>query len=199
MRRLAVVLVLVVPLFACSAAPGGADAAIDDASAEATVDASADAIATMDAGHAGDAASDVSSAPDSSNSGVQCTSITVPAHVTPITSSATPPTPAGGTIATGLYHLTAATWYGASKAPGAFGVAWDVSSTDVADADDMNGYLNTETTSYTTSGSDITFTTLKCPSVSPNGTVRKYTATSTTISVLWDDNGATVVFDFTKQ
>ncbi len=201
MRR--IVLFLTVPLLACSAAPDGgadaaSDAALEDASAEATVDASAEASATKDASDA-NTSSDASSAPDASDSGLQCTSIAVPAHITPLASSATPPTPAGGTIAVGLYHLTAATWYGVSTAPGPFGMAWDVTSTDVADADDANGYLRTETTSYTTSGSDITFTTFKCPSVSPNGTVRKYTATSTTLTALWDDNGATVVFDFTKQ
>lgn len=208
-------LLLAFPLLACgsaieptpgddAAAPDAAiEAAAKDAHVEATVDAtSQDTGTTNDASDA--SASDASdAAPDvvvtTKDGGLQCTNIAVPAHITPTASSSTPPTMSGGTIVTGLYHLTAATWYGVTTAPGAFGMAWDVSSTDLADADDANGSLRTETTNYTTSGSDITFTTWKCPSVSPNNTTRQYNATSTTLSVLWTDNGATIVFDFTKQ
>jgi hypothetical protein len=128
MRTIALFFAL--PLVGCSSA----SIAPADAGEDASIDAPADALANADAANeaandAGDASSfDAISTKDAADSSLQCTNIAVPAHVTPVTSSAAPPTPAGGTIASGLYHLTAATWFGVTTAPGAFGMAWDVSS-----------------------------------------------------------------------
>ena len=168
-----------------------------DSSPEATA---SDAAPTGDADATYDASADVVVVDAPADDGGDCNTVPIPTAITAYNSTATAPTPAGGTIAPGLYDLTAATWYdNASSAIGNLRMAMQITSTDIQDVDDESGTLRRENETYTTSGADLTFTTWTCPGSGTNGTVDQYTATATTLDLFWNDSGTIVMFELTKQ
>jgi len=117
------------------------------------------------------------------------------ADVTFQTASGTAPTPAGGTVADGLYALTAAKVYGMAAPPGV-----TVKVTQFKDGDTMYSVAKTPNSEGRTmgtvafSGTDVVLTQT-CPGSGEQS--RKYTATSTQLLDFDTDEDRTIVYEYT--
>jgi hypothetical protein len=122
-------------------------------------------------------------------------------------STASPPTPAGGTISAGTYVLTSETFYGPSgnqqdDRRETFVVSAVTSASFTLDQIHVSGtHTDRSRGAVLVSGTMVTYTPV-CPPPGDggdNGGSAQFTATATTFSLIQPKNGGTQVSVFTKR
>jgi hypothetical protein len=111
------------------------------------------------------------------------------------------PSPMGGTIADGMYALTAMTAYaGPGGSTGDLGITASVVMTiagaTMQQAGQINGQEKRYTSTFTTSGTTV-MTMDTCPA--PNTDTHSYTATSTALTVIDTASGYTLAQTYTLR
>lgn len=196
----AIALVVVV---ACGSPAASPDASTTDAQTDTALD--AETGSPVDDGSSNDATSqdapidalDASGDGDALGDG-GCNGLVAPPAISAAHSSAVPPTPTGGAVATGSYAMTAMTVYDGQTGPyGQWTMGAAIGASTFDTVHDFSGFLQTLHRTWSTSQKTLALVTV-CPSPANEAPAYSADATSLTLFTPWFNN-ATLVIVLTKQ